>query len=99
MFVKDRQFKGSINLAVTLLVTYPLCGLVPVIVMLCKGLLLQGLAYLVLFPLMIVFASHYMRWVVQVLAYTRYVFVLRKKAKKVNELRREIYNELDEILR
>lgn len=99
LFVKDRQFKGSINLAVTLLVTYPLCGLVPVVVMLCKGLLIEGLAYLVLFPLMIVFASHYMRWVVQVLAYTRYVFVLRKKAKKVNELRREIYNELDEILK
>lgn len=97
-FVKDRQFKGSINLAMTLLVTYPLCGVVPVIVMLCKGLLLSGLGYLLLFPLMIIFASNYMRWTVQVVGYARYVFAPRKRVKKVNKLREELYAELNEIL-
>ena len=97
-FIKDRQFKGSINLAVTLLVTFPLCGLVPAIVMLCKGLILAGLGYLVVYPLLIIFAINYMRWGRKVLGYARYVFAKRSKKARITSLREKLYRELMETL-
>ncbi len=97
-FVKDRQFRGSINLAVTLLVSYPLCGLVPVIVMLCGGALLQALGYLVAFPLLIIYASNYMRWCVKVWGYARYVFAPARKVEALNALRHRLYARLKEMM-
>ena len=97
-FIKDRQFKGSINLAVTLLVTYPLCGLVPVVVLLCKGLLLWALGYLVAFPLLIIFATNYMRWGSKVLGYARYVYAKRSKKEYITNLRERVYRDLNDIL-
>ncbi len=97
-FIKDRQFKGSINLAITLLITYPLCGLLPVIVMLCKGMILAGLGYLVIFPLFIIYASHYMRWGRKVLGYARYVFAKRSKREYITSLRDKLYAELKAMM-
>lgn len=87
LFVKDRQFRGSINLAVTLLVTYPLCGLLPVVIMLCGGNLLGALGYLLLFPLMIIYASNYMRWGAKLLGYTRLIFAPRGKVEELRQMR------------
>lgn len=97
--VKDKQFRGSINLAATLLVTYPLCGLVPVVVMLCKGLLLSALGYLVAFPLMVIFASNYMRWGQKVLGYARFVFAPKGKTEKMAAQRKRLYERLNEVLK
>lgn len=99
LFIKDKQFRGSINLAATLLVTYPLCGLIPVIVMLCKGLLLSALGYLVAFPLMIIYASNYMRWGQKLLGYARFVFAPKGEVEKVARGRKKLYEELNEVLR
>ena len=97
-FIKDRQFKGSINLAVTLLVTYPLCGLVPVVVLLCKGMFLWAAGYFVAFPLMIIFASNYMRWSRKVFGYARYLFAKRSKREYITSLREKLYRNLQDIL-
>lgn len=99
LFVKDKQFRGSINLAVTLLVTYPLCGIVPVIVMLCKGAWLSGLGYLVGFPLMIVFASNYLRWGAKWLGFARFVTGDKKRLKKFAIRRLKLYKELREVVK
>lgn len=99
LFVKDKQFRGSINLAVTLLVTYPLCGIVPVIVMLCNGAWLLAAGYLVGFPLMIVFASNYMRWCAKWLGYARFVFGDKKRLKKFAIRRLKLYKELREVVK
>lgn len=98
-FIKDRQFRGSINLAVTLLVTYPLFGLVPTIVMLCKGAWLSAAGYLVGFPLMMIFASNYMRWAQKWLGYARFVFGDKKATKKLAIRRLKLYKELREVVK
>lgn len=98
LFIKDKQFKGSINLAVTLLVTYPLCGLVPVIVMLCLGQWLAAAGWLVGFPLMIIFAINYMRQAAKLLGYVRFVFGDGKKIEKLASRRKKLYKELAEVL-
>lgn len=98
-FVKDKQFKGSINLAATLLVTYPLCGVVPVVVMLCKAMWLSALGWLVAFPLMTIFAYHYMRWAVKMVGYARLVLGDKKEVKKLAVRRAKLYKKLREILK
>lgn len=98
LFVKDRQFRGSINLAVTLLVTYPLCGLVPVVVMLCGGAWLKAAAYLVAFPLLLIFASNYLRWGKKVLGYARFVLAKPKDIKALAKERVRLYVELRKAL-
>ncbi len=99
LFVKDRQFRGSINLAVTLLVTFPLVGIVPAIVMLCKGMWLSGVGYLVAFPLMIIFASNYMRWAKKMLGYARFVLGDKKRLEKLAIRRQRLYDELREVVK
>lgn len=97
-FIKDRQFKGSINLAATLLLTYPLCGLLPAIVMLCMGHIWGGLCYLAIYPLLIIFAINYMRWGCKVLGYARYIFAKRSKREHIIKLRDKLYKELNDLL-
>lgn len=99
LFIKDKQFRGSINLAVTLLVTYPLFGLVPVVVMLCSGAWLSAVGYLVGFPLTIIFASNYMRWAQKWLGYARFVFGDKKATKKLAIRRLKLYKELGKIVK
>ncbi|MBQ2248117.1 MAG: 1-acyl-sn-glycerol-3-phosphate acyltransferase [Tidjanibacter sp.] len=97
-FIKDRQFRGSINLAVTLLVTYPLCGFVPSIVMLCQGDWLMGLGWLVLFPVAVIYATNYMRWSRKLLGYARFVLAKKKDVEKLRKRRKKLYEELDKLL-
>ena len=98
LFIKDRQFRGSINLAATLLVTYPLSALVPAIVMLCNGQWIAALGFLVVLPLMLVFAINYMRWAAKWLGYARFVLGNRKKINRLATLRTQLYNKLKEIV-
>ncbi len=96
--IKDRQFHGSINLASMLLVTYPLCGLLPVIVMLCSANWWGALSYFVAFPLSIIFSTNYMRWAKKLLGYARFVCASRKKIEEVRRQRNKLYGELREII-
>ena len=96
---KDKQFYGSINLAATLLVTYPLCGIVPVVVTLCKAMWLAALGWLVAFPFVTMFAYYYMRGAVKLLQYARFVLGDRKRLEKLAQRRAELYAELREVLK
>lgn len=96
--IKDRQFRGSINLAITLLVTYPLCGLVPAIVLLCNGLWVYALAYFIAFLPMVVFSSLYMRWAKKMFGYARLIFADKRSVLVLYGTRSKLYNRLDEIL-
>lgn len=97
-FIKDKQFRGSINLVVTLLVTYPLCGILPMIVMLCGGAWLKAAIYLVAFPVAIIYASNYLRWGKKVLGYARLVFANKKTVGSIIAERERLYGELDRVL-
>lgn len=96
--IKDRQFRGSINLALTLLVTYPLCGIIPTIVLLCLGLWEIALGYLVAFPLMIIFSSLYMRWSKKLLGYARLIFGDKRSVMVLYGSRAKLHAKLNEIL-
>ncbi|MBO5660859.1 MAG: hypothetical protein J6R93_00060, partial [Tidjanibacter sp.] len=96
--IKDRQFHGSIYLASMLLVTYPVCGLLPVIVMLCSANWWGALSYFVAFPLSIIFSTNYMRWAKKLLGYARFVCAPRKKIEEVRRQRNKLYGELREII-
>jgi 1-acyl-sn-glycerol-3-phosphate acyltransferase len=97
--IKDRQFWGSINLAATLLVTYPLCGIVAPIVMLCCGSWEWALGWFVAFPIAIIYASNYMRWGQKFIGYRRFVFAKRSKIENLQSLRKRLYKELDKTLK
>lgn len=98
LFIKDKQFRGSINEAVTMLVTYPLCGIVPVVVLLCKSMWLAALGYLVAFPLMLIFAINYLRWGAKLLGYARFVLGDRKKVAKLAKKRSKLYETLEQMV-
>ncbi|MBO5806164.1 MAG: 1-acyl-sn-glycerol-3-phosphate acyltransferase [Tidjanibacter sp.] len=98
LLIKDHQFWGSINLAATLLVTYPLCGLVPVVVMLCCGNWIGGLGYLVAFPLMIIYSSNYMRWATKLLGYVRFVFAPKATIESLSKERCELFEEVSKVV-
>lgn len=98
LLIRDRQFWGSINLAATLLVTYPLCGLVPVVVMLCCGNWLGALGYLVAFPLMIIYSSNYMRWAKKLLGYVRFVYAPKATIEALSKERRELFDEVEKVV-
>ena len=97
--VKDKQFRGSINLASLLLVTYPLCGIVPVIVMLCGGHLFSALGYLLLFPLMVIFEWDYGKHVFNTARYARACSAEGgSKLKALRALRKEMFERLGALL-
>lgn len=96
--IRDRQFWGSINLAATLLVTYPLCGIVTPIVLLCCGHWAVALGWFVAFPFAVIFASNYMRWATKLFGYARFVFAKGTQISHLASLRQRVYKELDEVV-
>lgn len=97
-FIRDRQFHGSINLAATLLVTYPIGGIVTPIVMLCCGSWALALGWFVGFPIAIIYASNYMRWGQKLIGYARFVFAKRSQITSLTSLREKLYGQLDQTL-
>lgn len=97
--IKDKQFRGTIYLAVTLLLTYPLCGIVPAVVMCFTSGLLHGLGHLLIFTIMLPFVWNYMY---QAEHYVEYLRALcpksRKKLAKLGALRNDIFSRLDSLL-
>ena len=97
--IKDKQFYGSINLGSLLLVTYPLCGILPAIVMLCGGHLLSALGYLLIFSIMIPFVWHYAQYALETIRYARTTCGHnRSKLTALTALRKELHTRLDALL-
>jgi hypothetical protein len=97
--IRDRQFWGSINLAVTLLVTYPLCGIVPTIVLLSCGLWEIALGYFLLFLPAVIFSSLYMHWAKKALGYFRLLTAEKRNLFVLYGTRTKLYKKLDEVLK
>lgn len=97
--IKDKQFYGSINLGSLVLVTYPLCGFLPAIVMLCGGHLLSALGYLLIFTIMIPFVWHYVQYGLETIRYARTTCGHnRSKLTALATLRKELHTRLDALL-
>ena len=99
-FIKDQMFHSSINLGATAFITYPICCIIPSIVMICTGGWLRGLIYFALFPLMFIYAWNYVRWVTKAMGHRRFVLSRnRQKVEQLRALRSQIFGDLNEVLK
>lgn len=98
-FIKDQMFRSSIRAGVLLLIVVPLFCIVPTIVLLCCGRWIAALCYLVAYPLMSIYAFHYIVWFEKYKGYARFVSPKnRDKVEQLRAVREEIYIELEKVL-
>ena len=98
--IKDQMFISTFRLAVSALITIPLCMLVPAALLWIFVGFWWALGYFVAFPFMFLLAWNYMRLFMKFLGTCR--FVNRKnrpKIKEIHKTRLSIFNRLDAILK
>ena len=97
--IKDQMFISTFNVAVSALVSIPLCLIIPVILLWCLLGFWWGLGYAVAFPLMFILAWNYIR-LSKKFAGT-WNFTRRKNRRKVaglRSLRKDIFNRIDSMI-
>ena len=97
--IKDQMFVSTFRLAVSALITIPICVLVPVIFLWIYLNFWWALGYFVAFPFMFLLAWNYMRLFMKFVGTCN--FRLRKNRRKIKEirkLRKSIFNRLDNML-
>ena len=97
--IKDQMFVSTFRLAVSALLTIPVCVLVPVIFLWIYLNFWWALGYFVAFPFMFLLAWNYMRLFMKFLGTCN--FRLRKNRRKIKEirkLRKSIFDRLDSML-
>ena len=97
--IKDQMFVSTFRLAVSALITIPICVLVPVIFLWIYLNFWWALGYFVAFPFMFLLAWNYMRLFMKFLGTCN--FRLRKNRRKIKEirkLRKSIFARLDNML-
>ena len=98
--IKDQMFISTFRLAVSALITIPLCMLVPAALLWVFVGFWWALGYFVAFPFMFLLAWNYMRLFMKFLGTCR--FVNRKNRPKIKEIHKKrlsIFNRLDAILK
>lgn len=99
-FIKDEMFFSSVNVGATALITYPICCIIPSVVMIFTQGWLTALIYFFAFPLMFIYAWNYVRWCYKVAGGYRYLLPRnRQKVEQMRALRIAIFAKLDEIMR
>ena len=100
IMIKDHMFVSTFRLAVSALITIPICVLVPVIFLWIYLNFWWALGYFVAFPFLFLLAWNYMRLFMKFVGTCN--FRLRKNRKKIKEirnLRKSVFNRLDNILK
>ena len=98
--IKDQMFVSTFRLAVSALITIPICMLIPAICLWTSLNFWWGLGYFVAFPFLFLLAWNYMRLFMKFLGTCN--FRLRKNRNKIKELRslrKSIFTRLDKILK
>ena len=98
--IKDQMFISTFRLAVSALITIPLCMLVPAALLWIFVGFWWALGYFVAFPFMFLLAWNYMRLFMKFLGTCR--FVNRKNRPRIKEIHKKrlsIFNRLDAILK
>ena len=96
--IKDQMFISTFRVAVSALVSIPLCMFVPAGVLWGTLGIWWALAYLVAFPFMFLIAWNYMRLFMKFLGTCRFV-ANRRKVKEIHKLRLSVFNRLDALLK
>ena len=97
--IKDQMFVSTFNVAVSALVTVPICLIIPIVLLWVYASFWWALGYLIAFPFMFILAWNYMRLFWKFIGTCN--FISRKNRAKVEELknlRTSIFNRLNEIL-
>lgn len=98
--IKDRMFISSFNVAVSALVTVPICQFLPFILIWIFAGFWWALGYFVAFPFMFIMAWNYIRLYHKFMGSWRFVKPAnRKTLKQLKALRKSIHNRLDAILK
>ena len=98
--IKDQMFISTFRLAVSALITIPLCMLVPAALLWIFVGFWWALGYFVAFPFMFLLAWNYMRLFMKFLGTCRFVNSKnRPKIKEIHKKRLSIFNRLDAILK
>ena len=97
--IKDQMFVSTFNVAVSALVSVPICMIIPAILLGGFAGIWWGLGYAVAFPFMFILAWNYMRLFRKFLG--TWNFTRRKNRRKVaslRSLRRDIFKRIDSLL-
>ena len=98
--IKDQMFISTFRVAVSALVSIPLCMFVPAGVLWGTLGFWWALGYLVAFPFMFILAWNYLRLFMKFLGTCRFVARgNRKKVKEIHKLRLSVFNRLDALLK
>lgn len=98
--IKDQMFISSFRVAVSALVTIPVCLIVPIVLLWIYLGFWWALGYLIAFPMMFLLAWNYMRLFMKFIGTCN--FIAPKNKKKIRELRKlrlSIFRRLDEMLK
>ncbi len=97
--IKDQMFVSSFRVAVSALVTVPICLFIPVILLWIYSGFWWALGYFIAFPLMFLLAWNYMRLFMKFVGTCNFVSPRnRKKVRELRKLRKSIFSRLDKIL-
>ena len=97
--IKDQMFVSSFRVAVSALITIPICLILPVILLWVFVGFLWALGYLVAFPMMFLLAWNYMRLFMKFVGTCNFVSPKnRKKIKALRKLRYSIFSRLDSMI-
>ena len=91
------MFVSSFRVAVSALVSIPICLLIPFILFWVNCGFWWALGYFVAFPIMFLLAWNYMRLFMKFVGTCGFV-ANRKKVNALRKLRKSIFNRLDKIL-
>lgn len=98
--IKDQMFISTFNVAVSALVTVPICLIIPVVLLWIFAGFWWALGYFLAFPLMFILAWNYMRLFWKFIGTCNYISGKnRSEISRLKELRKSIFTRLDNILR
>jgi hypothetical protein len=98
--IKDQMFISTFRVAVSALVTIPICLILPVVLLWVLVGFWWALGYFIAFPLMFILAWNYMRLFMKFLGTCN--FIAPKNKKKIRELRKlrlSIFRRLDDFIK
>jgi len=94
------MFVSSFNVAVSALITFPICLVVPFILIWIFVNVWWALGYVVAFPLMFIFAWNYQRLFHKFMGSLRFVMPKnRATVERLKALRKSIHERLDAVLK
>lgn len=98
--IKDHMFNSSFHIGVSVFISVPLCLILPIVLLWVFQGFWAALAYFIAFPLMFILAWNYMRMFWKFIGSC--IFTAKKNREKIDELRqlrKSIYQRLDNLLK